>query len=311
MSSAKLPVRKFPKCIVVAIDAQGQSDHALHAAVWLHERFGARLELVHAFPPRPILWGRAEDMPEWTAGTEAAGAALRAAVRDTLAKAPAALALRTKADGLRLDVVSGHSAQVILETARSVEADLIVLGAHKKRGVFDFGSTARGVLSKAHCGVWVQVEPLRPIQRILAPIDLSPDSLQALESARDLARDLSANVTAVHCFVPPVFGAGPSDLPLSSAVAGLDDLRRASRIAFETALSEFDWKGVAHTARFDEGEPAERVLELEKDFDLIVMGTHGHTGLSAAVLGSVTYSVMRATRVPVLALRAPERKFRL
>jgi nucleotide-binding universal stress UspA family protein len=104
---------------------------------------------------------------------------------------------------------------------------------------------------------------------------------------------------------------GPSDVPLTSTIAALDDLRRSSRIEFETALSEFDWKGIEHTARFEEGDPAERVLELEHDFDLIVMGTHGHTGLSAAVLGSVTYSVMRAARIPVLALREPARSFRL
>jgi nucleotide-binding universal stress UspA family protein len=88
-------------------------------------------------------------------------------------------------------------------------------------------------------------------------------------------------------------------------------MRRASRTGFEAALSGFDWKGVGHTARFEEGDPVERVHELEKDFDLIVMGAHGHTRLSAAILGSVTYSVMRGAHTPVLALREPARAFRI
>jgi nucleotide-binding universal stress UspA family protein len=311
MSSVSPLGRAFPKCIVVGVDAQGHSTHALHAAVWLSERFQARLELVHAFPTRPVLWGRADEMPEWTAGTEAAGAALRAAVRDTLARAPAELRLSTNADRLRLDVVSGHPAQVIVERAAKLGADLIVLGAHQKRGVLDFGSTARGVLSKAECGVWVQVERFVPIRRILVPTDLSADSLRALEVARDLAAALSASVSVLHVFVPPVFGAGPSDVPLPSSVAGLDDLRRSSRSAFDETLAKFDWRGVAHSARFDDGDAADRVLHAQSESDLIVMGTHGHTGLSAAVLGSVTYSVMRAARISVLALRAPAREFRM
>ena len=303
--------RAFPKSIVAAIDAQGQSNHALHAAAWLAERFGARLELVHAFPTRPILWGKKEEMPEWTAGTEAAGAALRAAVRDSLKSAPAELALKTSADKLRIDVVSGHPAEVILERARAAGADLIVLGAHKKRGVLDFGSTARGVLSKANAAVWVQVEQPRAIRRILAPIDFSTDSLQALETARDFARELGARLTVLHCFTPPVLGMGLGDSAMATMMTALDDLRRKSRLEFDRVLGPFDWRGVEHTTAFEEGDPAQRVLELEKEFDLIVMGTHGHTGLSAAVLGSVTYSVMRAARTPVLALRASARSFRL
>jgi universal stress protein E len=303
--------RSFPRSIVAAIDAQGQSDHALRAAAWLHERFGARLELVHAFPTRPVLWGREDEMPEWTAGTEAAGAALRAAVRDTLKSAPAELALKTSADKLRLDVVSGHPVEVILDRARAADADLIVLGAHKKRGVLDFGSTARGVLSKSSSSVWVQVEPPRPIRRILVPIDFSADSLAALRVARDLASELGATLTVLHSFVTPMLGMGLGDSGMASMLTAVDDVRHSSELQLERVIGELDWKDVEHASRFEEGDPAQRVLELEREFDLIAMSTHGHTGLSAAILGSVTYSVLRAAHTPVLALRAPARSFRI
>ena len=54
---------------------------------------------------------------------------------------------------------------------------------------------------------------------------------------------------------------------------------------------------------------ADRVHALEQDCDLVVMGTHGLTGLSAALIGSVTYSVLKHTNRPVLVVREPQREF--
>ncbi|MDP6520979.1 MAG: universal stress protein, partial [Planctomycetota bacterium] len=51
-------------------------------------------------------------------------------------------------------------------------------------------------------------------------------------------------------------------------------------------------------------DPADQILALEDQADLIVMSTHGRTGLSAAVLGNVTYSVLKSAEVPVLAIRS-------
>jgi hypothetical protein len=54
-----------------------------------------------------------------------------------------------------------------------MSADLIVLGALRRRPAIDFGSTARAVLAKATCPVWVQPGPVGTIRRILVPVDLS------------------------------------------------------------------------------------------------------------------------------------------
>lgn len=300
---------RFPTQILCALDLEGRAGPAVHAAVWLSERLGAPLEIVHAFPPRPILWGKEEDMPEWVAGREATGLALRESLRGILAAAPAELGLRTQAGALRFHITAGHPVQVILEHARASRADLVVLGPHKKRNWLDVGSTARGVLAHAPRGVWVQPDAPRTVKRILAPVDLSPDSLQALATARDLAQRLDARVTAVLAFAPPVLGA-------STRVAGVlgpdyvvERMRQEERSQFETALAAFDWRGVAHESRFEEGDPAESVLKLQDAHDLIVMGTHGRTALSAALLGSVAHGVVRSSRVPVLALRYPRTSY--
>ena len=300
---------ELPRTIVVGVDADGRSDHAVHAALWLGQRFGARVRLAHAFPVAPLFWGRHEAMPEWSMGTEAAAAAIQQRLNDTLANAPVELGLSKSIAADALHVVSGPAAQVILDEAKATGAELIVLGSHHKRGLFDFGSTARGVLAGAPTAVWVQVEPLRPMRRILVPIDLSDDSLLALARARDLAHALGASISVLNAFLVPQFGGGMPDTPMSGPFYAVDALRRSSRDEFERTVANFDWRGVQHEAHFTDGDPVEEILRLQDGHDLIAMGTHGHTGLSAVLLGNVTYSVLRQARTPVLAIRRPGRSF--
>ncbi len=300
---------RFPTQILCALDLEGRAGPAVNAAIWLSERLGAPLDIVHAFPPRPILWGKEEDMPEWMAGREAAGQALRGSLGTILSAAPAELGLRAKAGELRFHITAGHPVQVILEHARKTHADLLVLGPHKKRGLLDLGSTARGVLAHAPRGVWIQPGEPRSVKRILAPVDLSPESLQALATARDLAHALGARITAVLAFAPPVLGASTRVAEVTGPDYVVERLRRDEKAHFEKVLGEFDWRSVAHEWRFEEGDPSEVVLNLQDEHDLIVMGTHGRTALSAALLGSVANGVVRSSRIPVLALRYPGKTF--
>lgn len=300
---------KLPRVIVVGVDSDGRADHAVRTALWLGQRFAARVRFVHAFPVAPLFWGRDEAMPEWSAGTEAAATAISSRLSASLANAPAELGLPRSIAADALRVVSGPAAQVILDEAKSTGAELVVLGSHHKRGLFDFGSTARGVLAGAPAAVWVQVEAPRPIRRVLVPIDLSEDSLLALARARDLAHALGASITVMSAFTVPQFGGGIPDTPISGPMYAVDALRRSSREEFDRAVTAFDWRGVAHDAHFADGDAAEEILRLQDGHDLIAMGTHGHTGLSAVLLGNVTYSVLRQARIAVLAIRRPGRRF--
>ncbi|MBK7878611.1 MAG: universal stress protein [Planctomycetes bacterium] len=309
MSTPNASAPLLPRHLLCGLDVEGRAHPAVQAAVWLAETLGAEVEFTHAFPPRPLLWGKKDDMPEWVAGTEAAGRVLRESLREALRQAPTELGLRTNADALRFHVASGHPAHVLLDHARTSHADLIVLGPHQKHGRLDFGGTARGVLAHAAHGVWVQ--PARPklVKRILVPVDLSETSLAALRLARDLAQRFGAKLTAMQAFLPPTLGAM---FPSTEAVGPgyvVEHLLRAERDQFEAAMSAFDWRGVAHATRFEQGEPAEVVLELQKEHDLIVLGTHGRTGLSAALLGSVAQAVLRSSTTPVLALRQAKGTF--
>jgi nucleotide-binding universal stress UspA family protein len=203
---------------------------------------------------------------------------------------------------------------VVLERARELEADLLVIGDSGKSKNLDFGGVARALLSRSPCPLWMQTTPPGKLERILAPVDMSDHSLQALRAAVDLAHALSAEVTALHCFAVedyaymavPYGGAG--SMVGVPAVAELVDGRRKH---FHEQLEAFDWRGVTHEARFVEDDPARAILKAQEAHDLVVMGTHGRTGFSAALLGGVAYRVMRSIHRPVLAIRHHERSWLL
>lgn len=289
------------KSIAVGVDQGTRTDGAVRVGLDLSERFGARLVLVHAVPPPP---------PIYSAMDAAALIELEEQVRESAREKLVAhldpLLARFRRAGAAdqlLRIAYGDPARALVEEAREADADVIVIGPHEKRGLLDFGRTARGVLAHAPGSVWVQKEEPRPIRRILVPVDLSAPSLRALSFACALAASYDARVEALHCFHQiPIDGLYPEYGAIPPAYT-LDDLRRASQEAFEREMAGFDWRGVAHAARFEDGDPVAILRAREASCDLIVMSTHGRSGLAGVILGNVAYSVLKEADTPVLAMR--------
>jgi nucleotide-binding universal stress UspA family protein len=194
-----------------------------------------------------------------------------------------------------------------LERARKQRSELIVLGALRRKSTVDFGGTARIILAGAPCAVWVQPGPRREIRHILVPVDFSGESQQALTTACDLATEYGARVTALHVFDLPRVSATPW-LGYGAAI-DVARLRELSKHEFDKFVSNHDWQGVRHAAQFADGSPSEVILRRSNLVDLVVMGTHGRTGFSAVLLGSVAYRVLKETTRPVLVVRKRGRKF--
>ncbi len=299
--------------LLVGIDEAGRSDEAMRAALDLSRRLGAELFAVHALPAHHEAHGLEEATA--LAGPHADAAAERS-VRDhldTRLREIVSDAGRSELDvSSLLRVMRGPAARVLLEAAREHGASTIFLGPHERRGLLDFGSTARAVLAKSSADVWVQPGRHAPIARVLVPIDLSKDSLHALRIACSYAACYEASITVLHCFVPLEVGYAPSaSYPVPGPTYVLEEVRASARREFDRVIATFDWQGVAHDARFLEGRPASSVLEMQDSCDLIALGSHGRTGLSAVLLGNVAYSVLRESRKPVLAIRLPGRQFLL
>ena len=143
-------------------------------------------------------------------------------------------------------------------------------------------------------------------KRILCPIDFSDASRAALETAAELAKRFGAMVALFHAYPVPGYTFPDGSFVASSKM--LDELSgQANRHMAE-------WKALAEgmgVARVEVatavGEPAQEVLLFAKaqNADLIVIGTHGRTGLQHALMGSVAERVVRRATCPVLTVRPP------
>lgn len=146
------------------------------------------------------------------------------------------------------------------------------------------------------------MKPIEP-QLILVPTDLSEPAAHALRYASSLGERLGARLLVVHAdsFIPPT--------DFTATTAGVFELSRDAMIVTATdALRKHAEQNVRAGVPFDlrvvVGEPLEAILKLvrESGADLVVMGTHGRTGVRRLVLGSVAEAVMRAAPVPVIAV---------
>jgi len=142
-------------------------------------------------------------------------------------------------------------------------------------------------------------------RRILHPTDFSPASAPALRRAVALARACRAPLVLLHVMTPPSPFIGEG-VPPSSYADLLLVARRSSKRRLAAALARVKREGVRSRAIFEEGLPADEILRAARRAraDLIVMGTHGRSGVSRVFMGSVAERVVRESRCPVLTVRA-------
>ncbi len=141
-------------------------------------------------------------------------------------------------------------------------------------------------------------------QRFLVPVDYSDNSLRALAVAADLATRLGATIDVVHVWDRPTY---VSDSVLVGHGEGQRPLGELIRENAEHEMREFLSKiqlpaAVLGKEQLLSGEPAHALLEAAKTgaYDLLVLGTHGRSGLAHLLLGSVAEKLVRHSPVPVL-----------
>jgi nucleotide-binding universal stress UspA family protein len=164
----------------------------------------------------------------------------------------------------------------------------------------------------------MELQPDRPLVSILVPVDFSASSDQALRVAIDLARSSGAQLVLVHVHEPVLFSARRLRDASPLGVFGLSALEELtsevdSKPLFDSRLEALQhWllakSGLRVAARLRAGSAAAEIIDVafEEHSDLIVMGTHGRTGLPRWLMGSVAETVVRHARCPVLTLRIPE-----
>jgi nucleotide-binding universal stress UspA family protein len=142
---------------------------------------------------------------------------------------------------------------------------------------------------------------MEPIKKILCPTDFSESSEAACALAVDLASKLGSSVEFVHVVQPPVY-VGWEDSPAGLAATAqlLEQTRERAEQQLKAAAEKFSARGTQVHWQLQDGSPHQQIAELSKQVDLVVMGTHGRTGLPHLLLGSVAERVVRTASCPVL-----------
>jgi len=159
--------------------------------------------------------------------------------------------------------------------------------------------------SRVHAGIRGQVEgDSMEIRQILAPTDFSEFSMQAVESALAWAQTFGAKLFLLHVIELPAY---PIDgfMPPSVGTTLLEDLERQASVDLAQVLPNTAQGTVEVIRQVVVGNPYSKIIEMAatEKVDLIVMATHGRTGLSHLVMGSVAERVVRTAPCAVLTMR--------
>ena len=142
-------------------------------------------------------------------------------------------------------------------------------------------------------------------QHVLVPIDGSPTSESAVDKAIAIARAFGGSVTLVFVVDPYPFAGVGADFAYGQTQY-LSAARTQANSALQTARSTIEAAGVPVTASLAESHSVWRgILEAcdSGAVDLIVMGSHGRSGIEKVMLGSVAQRVVSHAKVPVLVVR--------
>lgn len=149
-----------------------------------------------------------------------------------------------------------------------------------------------------------------PPRNILVPLDFSPHSFKALRYAEALARQFGSRLHLLHVTEPIAY---PTDLGYAPVISGEleTELQRGVRQRLDALLAEVKARGFAVEGSLRVGRPFAEIVEAAAadKVDLVVVTTHGFTGLKLVLLGSTAERVVRHSPCPVLVVRDQEHEF--
>ena len=289
--------------VLVPVDFSAPSLRALEFALPLTKQFGADLHLVHVFAadhPFTGLVGMPFALPEFEIGRS-----VHEQLKDVARKY--SIDLRP---GF-LHALKGRAFEEICRVGRDEQIDLIVIATRGNTGAKHLlGSTAERVVRYSSCPVLVThgVKPFGAVpsfRKILVPVDFSECSIQGLEYAKVFAKHFKSKITLLNSVHFQYY--------LASDECARYDLPRLTQQAYAVAhdqmrdvVEKTDWDGLEVDTSLQTGHPGQQICEhaRDSDVDLIVTSTHGSTGFTHLLLGSVAEYVVRHAHCPVLVVPA-------
>lgn len=294
--------------ILVPTDFSEFGRVALEHAIELAKFYGAEIRALHVIEGHPVPLA---DYPPYLEPVTTPGyrANVEASLRTFLAPAEAAKL------PVEVEIVDGVAPQAILDTARAVDADAIVLATHGHGGFerLVLGSVTEKVLRKADRPVLTvpnppnAAVPAKPLlfTTLLCPVDFSEASAAALRAAARLAEDAKAHLLVLH-----VLESLPHEDPRALMHFNIPEYRSFLTLDAKERLATFLPAGLRGASNVEElittGKPyreIERVAK-ERDAGLVVLGVAGRSAFDLAFFGSTANHVTRRATCPVLTIRA-------
>lgn len=280
------------RTIAVATDFSPRSDRAIRRGVLCSRTSGARLSLIHVVD---------DDQPRYLVDSACANAAVL--LRD-LARSLG------EVDGVESEyrVVTGDAFDGIARTVSELVADVLVIGPHRRqllRDVFVGTTAERAIRASPVPTLMANAVPTGPYRRVLIGVDLSSCSAAAVRVLSGLTFVHAAAVSIVYLFdAPEVALLARASASREAIDHHLKSQEGEAVRSLQAFLADLPVAPVRTLARFSEFGTARTLLEVaeESRADLIVVGTHGRSGLSKALLGSVAEAVLRDATIDVLAI---------
>lgn len=278
--------------ILAATDFSTRSNRALRQAGLLAKPSSIQLHVVHVVD---------DDQPEVLVNVETREA--ERTLREQIDSMPELRSVEA-----RPMVVTGDPFDGILRASAAIKADLIVMGTHRKQLLRDIfvGTTIERVIRKGTVPVlMVNNEAQRKYENVVAPVDMSDASANALQVALSTGLISDERATLLHAFLTlakgKMFVANADQASIDSYVASERQLATDELAAFLVAN---DLQGGRWSLRVEEGGPMEIISRAVSEMrpDLLVMGTHGQSKLRKVLIGSVTEEALRSLSVDILAV---------
>jgi nucleotide-binding universal stress UspA family protein len=292
--------------IVVGHSLFPDGEIALRSAAVLARRADATLYVLHVIEPYPLYQKMRFPSVPAHAMLEEVALKVRTQLHD--------LSRQSELSQVKVetDAHIGKPFVELIRVARSWNANLLVVGVSPRGEGRFLGSTGERILRKAPIPVLLAKREFVPGPKtVLVPIDFSACSKQAAVEGIALVRGFGGRVIFLHVLdlasyvYPTAYGAAPIMVPPITP----DDLEPD----WQHFFAELPLDGITWEKQTREGRAAPAIVDVAKErkVDLLVMGTHGRTGVAHVLLGSVTEAVARLTDCSVMTVRPDAFNFEL
>jgi nucleotide-binding universal stress UspA family protein len=284
-----------PKTILLATDLSGRCDRAMDRAAYLAKSWGARLVVLNVLEPEYDLAGPAgtADLPSWRRPPE----------REAVVAAQMRRDLPGDLQGAEIRVVEGAAVATIEAVAREIDAELIVTGIARDEtfGRYLLGSTVERLARQTPVPLLIVKNRLRPYGEVLVATDFSSPSQHALTAAAQFFP--GTPLTLLHAWEFPF--AGLMDRPALRREWTAMEKEGCDTFVAQSRLSQDQRQDLQVLVEHGSPDTIVSAYMRDKAVDLVVVGTHGRSGVFDVRLGGTAKRILNGAPGDVLLIREP------